>query len=545
MGDTNETGTSMQLDQRTDPHNPDADARVSVIIPLYNHEKYIEAALESVFSQTVRPMEIIVIDDGSVDASAEKMRRLCPDHPEIIFWSWPNQGAHHTLNAAILRATGDFVAILNSDDCYDPERLAACLAVVQSDPSVDVVATEVSFLDECGKSVPNPWYDDAVAFYKQEEDLALGLIHANFLVTTSNLFFRRSLFESLGHFAPLRYTHDLEFYLRLVLGKKHFHFLDRPLLAYRLHEKNTISEDKVRGDIERAAVVAFFLFRQWREQERKATLRLSLERYVEILGQQGILEAVEDFLALLEGNLQMAVVAEAGSLPREFLGFLSRLGVNWVAPGNSDPLLTEFVEARRIHLRQQKHAGRDTKLIANLKADREWLLNQRDAWEKEAHTLKEQMELLTTAFEENRAGRDWLSEQRDAWEKASHTREEQVMSLTHALRDQDASWAKAFEEIRAGRDWLSEQRDAWERVSRVSEEQVLSLTQALEEMRIGNAWLNQQRDAWESSATLSAEEIVRCHAALRTLMGRRLFRLLVRAKLLELTHLPPGSAATV
>ncbi len=432
--------------------------RVSVVIPLYNHERYIEAAIGSVLSQTVPPAEIIVIDDGSTDGSAAIVRRLCQDHPEIIFWSWSNQGAHHTLNAGVLRATGDFVAILNSDDCYAPDRLAACLAAVQCDPSIDVVATGASFLDEHGDAAANPWYDDALAFYKREGDFVLGLFHANFLVTTSNLFIRRSLFESIGYFSPLRYTHDLEFFLRLILGRKLVHFLDSPLVAYRLHGRNTISENKAREDVERAAVFAFFLYRQWRGDIGNGTWRSSLERYVEVLAGQGILEMVEEFLTLLESGLPHGGAAATDSVPTEFLGFLSSLGIDWVASGGAEPLLARLVAARNDFLSRQKGAEIDPKLVAALKADNQWLLEQRDAWER---TAQEQAE------------------------------------------------------------WSS---------------------QTLAALRADKAWLLEQRDAWERAAAASAEEVARCHDALNALLCSRLFRLLVRAKLLELTHVPPDSA---
>ena len=344
--------------------------RVSVVVPLYNHEKYIEAAIQSVLLQTVKPAEIIVLDDGSTDGSAEVVRHLCKDHPEIIFWSWPNQGAHHTLNAGILRATGDFVAFLNSDDCFAPDRLAACLALVQSEPSIDVVATRASFLDDEGSAVSNPWYDDALAFYLKERDVAFALFRANFLVTTSNLFVRRSVFESVGTFAPLRYTHDLEFVLRLVLGKKNIAFLDQPLVAYRLHEKNTISENKAREDIERSAVFAYYLYRQWRSEAGHGPWRNALERYVEVLGQQDILEMVEEFLVLLEDRPTQEVPAVAGALPTEFRGFLARLGVDWIAHGSAEPLLQRFAAARKVFLRREEEAAGE----ARLKADIQWLV---------------------------------------------------------------------------------------------------------------------------------------------------------------------------
>lgn len=571
--------------------NRTVEPRVSVVIPLYNHARYIEAAIHSVLAQTVRPAEIIVIDDGSTDGSAEVVRRLCKEHAEIVFWSWSNQGAHHTLNAGILRATGDFVAFLNSDDCFEPNRLAACLALVQSDASVDVVATGASFVDDQGKTVSNPWYDDALAFYRQEGDVAFALFRANFLVTTSNLFVRRSVFEMVGTFAPLRYAHDLEFILRLVLGKRHIHFLDQPLVTYRLHEKNTISESKAREDIERAAVFAYFLYRQWRSEADQRPWRHSLERYVEVLGQQDILEIVEEFLVLLEDQPAQEGLAVAGALPTEFRSFLSRLGVDWTAHGSAEPLLARFAAAREVFLRR----GTETLEATRLKADIQWLNEQRRAWEQ---TAQDQAKSLTQALQEARANNAWLLEQRNAWEQAAQDREEQVKSLTQALREardgsawlleqrdaweqtaqdqaksltqalqearagnawlleQRNAWEQAaqaqeqhaksllqtLQETRAGGAWLLEQRNAWEQVARAHDEHANSLAQVIEELRNGNAWLLEQRDAWEQVAARSGEELAKCHAALNRLLSSRLFRILVGAKILELTYTPSSTA---
>ena len=341
-----------------------SDLRVSVVIPLYNHEEYIEAALESVWAQSLRPAEIIVIDDGSSDGSADTVRRLCELHPEIVFWSWPNQGAHHTLNAAIHRATGDFVAILNSDDCYHPERLAACLAIVKSDPAVDVVTTGVSFMDHAGRDTPNSWYEEARAFYHEQGDLSLGLFHANFLLTTSNLFIRRAVFESAGYFSPLRYTHDLEFFLRLILAKKRVHFVDRPLLTYRIHGDNTISENQARAEVEQAAVFAFFLYRHRLAEGGYGAWRSWLERYVEVLGQRRLLELVEYFVALLEANQPPGDAAVTNPLVDEFRGFLSRLGVDSGAQPMHDSLLAQLVAGRDVSLRRWERTSGDSRIVA-------------------------------------------------------------------------------------------------------------------------------------------------------------------------------------
>ncbi|MGH8564819.1 MAG: glycosyltransferase family 2 protein [Gammaproteobacteria bacterium] len=236
---------------------------VSVIIPLYNHEHYVGHALESVFAQSMQPLEIIVVDDGSCDGSVAMVHALAAQRPEIVFWSHPNQGAHYTLNAAIHRARGEFVSILNSDDAYHPERLAHCLQVFREDPGVAVVTTALNFVDEQGAPIRNRWHERAKAFYQEIGDLSLALVNGNFLMTTSNICARRSLFHDIGGFAGLRYAHDLEFFLRVLARGKRIHFLDKPLVDYRRHASNTIREDVPKVRVETAGAVAYFIYEYW------------------------------------------------------------------------------------------------------------------------------------------------------------------------------------------------------------------------------------------------------------------------------------------
>ena len=74
---------------------------MSVVIPLYNHEQYIDAAIESLIAQSVPPDEIIIVDDGSQDGSLQRVQQWAERDSRIVCWSHPNQGAHYTINAAI------------------------------------------------------------------------------------------------------------------------------------------------------------------------------------------------------------------------------------------------------------------------------------------------------------------------------------------------------------------------------------------------------------------------------------------------------------
>ena len=115
--------------------------RVSVVIPLYNHAAYVAAAVRSVLDQGPILRELIVVDDGSTDGSAEAMRVLCRDDPRIVFWSQDNRGALAALNAGLLRAGGEFVAVLNSDDCYQPGRLQALAEALDRDAGAALAAS--------------------------------------------------------------------------------------------------------------------------------------------------------------------------------------------------------------------------------------------------------------------------------------------------------------------------------------------------------------------------------------------------------------------
>lgn len=233
---------------------------ISVIIPLYNHEKFIEATIKSVVNQTVAPIEIIVINDGSTDDSHAVMQRLCQEYPQIKYFLQANQGAHATINAAIAKAACEYIAILNSDDMYHPSRLELCLKHIVSNPSVDMIATAIQGIDEEGRLVELVWCNYYKSRYEETNDLFLALVDGNFFFTTSNIFIKKSVFDEVGNFSCFRYAHDLDFFLRLITHNKKVVLINEPLLMYRIHGSNTISEDYRKVFLERDAIVAFHVY---------------------------------------------------------------------------------------------------------------------------------------------------------------------------------------------------------------------------------------------------------------------------------------------
>jgi hypothetical protein len=123
---------------------------------------------------------------------------------------------------------------------------------------VTAVASAISFVDEHDKTIRYPWYEETHAFYAQIGDLGLALVNGNFLMTTSNLVARRTVFDEMGGFDDLRYAHDLDFFLRLVAYGKRLVVLSEPLLTYRVHASNTIFDAPLEMRLETALVIAFF-----------------------------------------------------------------------------------------------------------------------------------------------------------------------------------------------------------------------------------------------------------------------------------------------
>ena len=190
------------------------------------------------------------------------MRRLAGGEPRIRFRARPNQGAHATINEGVAEAQGEFVAILNSDDLFLPGRLDALAARLDAEPQADLAASTIAFMNGRGAAMANPWYEEAMAF-RAGKDMAVALVNANFLMTTSNYLFRCSLPQQIGVFAALRYTHDLDFALRALALGHGITLVEQPLLRYRQHATNTISEDHRKVRVEWAACASAYLTLLW------------------------------------------------------------------------------------------------------------------------------------------------------------------------------------------------------------------------------------------------------------------------------------------
>lgn len=207
--------------------------RVSILLTCYNHFRYLPEALEGVRKQTYRDFEIIAIDDGSKDETREWLAQ----QPDIrCVFNEENLGTYETLNVGLRLAKGEFIAVLNDDDVWLPNKLERQVALLDAHPEVGLVHTGGHFIDGEGKRTEgNPL---GFAFPTFETgDILLGLVYENKIIASAALA-RRACFDELGGFNREYFgSGDWEMWFRIA-EKWHVGFVDEPLTLYRVHGAN-------------------------------------------------------------------------------------------------------------------------------------------------------------------------------------------------------------------------------------------------------------------------------------------------------------------
>ena len=124
---------------------------VSIIIPVYNAERYVYSTLDSVLNQTWRNLEVIVVNDGSTDRSMEVCQQF--DDPRIIYVEQGNGGAATARNTGIRHARGEYLGFIDADDTWMPEKIARHMQQFDQDPDLGLVYSFSSLMDEAGKDL--------------------------------------------------------------------------------------------------------------------------------------------------------------------------------------------------------------------------------------------------------------------------------------------------------------------------------------------------------------------------------------------------------
>lgn len=225
---------------------------VSVIIPAYNAEQYIAETLASVVNQTLKDIEVIVVDDGSKDNTAAAVQAF----PSVRYVRKTNGGVSAARNHGANLAQGEFLAFLDADDIWHPDKLRQQVLALSQHPECDLCRTHSSTKAESLQQFRQA-KESANVDYDTEPNLASSFLDPYF--TTSTVMVRRAAFDRVGGFDPkLRIAEDIDFYLKVLAPAPTVLFM-KESLVYKRPVAGSLGDDSAAGYVQLLAVYHRFL----------------------------------------------------------------------------------------------------------------------------------------------------------------------------------------------------------------------------------------------------------------------------------------------
>lgn len=213
---------------------------VSVLIPAYNREQYVEAAARSVLTQTFTDLEVIIINDASTDTTADIAEKLAAEDSRVkVLHHTNNKRRSGALNTGIEHATGTYISILDSDDYYVPSKLERQVAFLQEHPGVDVVYGDFEILpmdktETREVSAINSLDGAFERMHAKARGEDISIMTGGYIPACSPLF-RREVFASLRFDESMRNMEDLDMWLQIIGAGFVFKRLPGSTYVYRHH----------------------------------------------------------------------------------------------------------------------------------------------------------------------------------------------------------------------------------------------------------------------------------------------------------------------
>ena len=205
---------------------------ISCIVPVYNGERFLTEALESILEQTYQNLEVIVVDDGSTDGTESISRRY---GKQIHYHFQSNSGAPAARDEGIRISNGELIAFLDADDLWHPEKLERQLARFQAKPELDLCFTHVKHF----------WVPEMKEEEKRFQNHRLSQPLPAYL--TQAILVRRELFHTVGNFnTGLKFADAMDWFLRAIHKGAVMELLPEVLLYRRMHQKNCSMESDTR-----------------------------------------------------------------------------------------------------------------------------------------------------------------------------------------------------------------------------------------------------------------------------------------------------------
>jgi glycosyltransferase involved in cell wall biosynthesis len=255
-----------------------ASPSISVVIPTYNCAHLLPNAIRSAYAQTVPPLEVIVVDDGCTDDTADVARTMAASLPSnFTLIQKPNGGEASARNCGVAAASGEYIAFLDQDDVWLPDKLRRQLALFHRTPAPSLTFTAYTRISGDDREVVR------VAGWVPTPEHALRRLMEGCCVTPSTVIVRRDALAEAGPFdETLWLGNDWDMWLRLAATGHRFEYLSEPLTDYLWHAGNMSRDQRKIAD---AALTIFpRLFRSGtlppalQREERRCLARWNLNR---------------------------------------------------------------------------------------------------------------------------------------------------------------------------------------------------------------------------------------------------------------------------
>lgn len=222
--------------------------KVSVIVPVFNAEAYLQACLTSIIGQTLKEIEIICVDDGSVDGSHSILERFSEQDNRIQIIKQANLGAGAARNAGLSVAKGEYLSFLDSDDLFSPSMLEEVYAAATSSENADVILFCAECFDESGvlreERLNLDLLSDGDSF--SPEDLPDFIFQLSSCNTWSKLYRRQFIQDAGLEYQGTRTANDLYFVYMALAAAGRINVLDRVLVRHRILHTNNLQTVKVK-----------------------------------------------------------------------------------------------------------------------------------------------------------------------------------------------------------------------------------------------------------------------------------------------------------
>ena len=217
-------------------------ARVTVIVPSYNHDKFVAEAIQSVLDQTYQDFEIVITDDGSSDQSVSIIKSFTDPRIKLFCFD-QNQGACVAGNKCLSEAKGEFIAMLSSDDVFAPDKLEKQVRFLDHNPDIGAVFSYAQIIDEDGNDLADKNHFYQQIFIQPNRTRFEWLNHFFFkgnCLCHPSVLIRKECYDQVGQFDE-RFAQlpDYDFWIRLCM-KYEIHIIPEKLIKFRVR-KNEIN----------------------------------------------------------------------------------------------------------------------------------------------------------------------------------------------------------------------------------------------------------------------------------------------------------------